>query len=962
MDTAFVPGSIIQCRGREWIVLNGSTSTDLIVRPASGSEQDITRIYVPLEKDEPKPATFNLPDVSQIGNHRKALLLRDALMLSLRRGAGPFRSFAQIAVEPRVYQLVPLMMALKQETIRLLIADGVGIGKTIEAGLILREMLDRGEIQRFTVICPPHLIEQWQSELKTHFNIDAVAVTSSHARKLEQNLQADQSIFSAYPYTIVSIDYIKIEEHSHKFLKDCPEFCIIDEAHACVSQGRGNHVRYKLIKELSDDPSRHLILLTATPHSGNKDAFANLLALLKPEFGDINDLLDKPNQLKTLREQSLSQHIVQRMREDVVKWDTGATRAFPKLYKDITRDVHYLLKSKSREFYNDVLNYCLGCVQAAGKDEGKRHKSAFGTLAIMRCVSSSPKAALRALKTRAGIEDYDVELNEKRTFDADADFDMVDDIEPTAIDDPVLDQLIREAQNLIDNSSHEQYKDFKYEALCKRIEQLLEHDFRPIVFCRYIATAEYLYEKLLAKYKRKYKGKEVVLKCVTGNLPPEERKKCIEELEIAYDEGQIPILIATDCLSEGINLQNAFNAVVHYDLSWNPTRHEQRDGRVDRFGQKSEFVHSSMVYGTNNAIDMSVIKVILEKAKTIKDSLGITISTPDDSKSIVNSLMSHVFSDKSESSDRARQLKLFDDFHDDSDLEEYWKIEEEKTKQIRSIFAQNALNPEEVLGEYEKTLKIMGTQEDVQWFTKNILTELCSTPMPIFQSGTCYQVPVESISEQDVRERLENEGIGGRTLNIDFDFPGHPRCLSLHRSHPVVAILADATLEKTLTAIQDERTALNLGRVGTWVIEGIKSVTTIALLRIRYRLTVIDKSFLVEEACTIGWNKKGDILNSEGALRLLKQDPIELRGKNEALEELLKRSRKYIQKALDELETKKQFISDFATQRAKILEDDHRRIRKASNPKRRSDGRYVTYSVSPLPVDIIGLYVLLPKI
>ena len=948
MSQQFVPGSIIQCRGREWIVLNGSTETDLRVRPASGSELDSTRIYVPLEKEPPRSATFNLPEISQVGNHRSAMMLRDALVLTLRRGAGPFRSFGQIAVEPRVYQLVPLMMALKQETIRLLIADGVGIGKTIEAGLILREMIDRGEIQRFTVICPPHLIEQWQSELKTHFHIDAVAVTSYNARKLEQNLQADQSIFLAYPYTIVSIDYIKNEEHKNKFLNTCPVFCIIDEAHACVSQGRGNQQRYALIKNLREETSRHLVLLTATPHSGKQNAFANLLALLKPEFGQIIDLMKSPEQLKALREKSLSQHIVQRMREDVVKWDVGATRAFPKLFKDIPRDVQYLLKSKSREFYTNVLSYCLGCVESAGKDENKRHKSVFGTLAIMRCVASSPKAALRALKTRAGIEDYDVELNEKRTFDADADFDIVDDIEPTVIDDPNLDNLIKEAQDLIDNSSNAQCKDFKFEALIKRIDELLEHDFRPIVFCRYIATAEYLFEKLQTKYK-KYKGKEICLKCVTGNLPPDERKECIENLEIAYDDGKIPILIATDCLSEGINLQNAFNAVIHYDLSWNPTRHEQRDGRVDRFGQKSEFVHSSMVYGSNNAIDISVLKVILEKAKTIKDSLGITISTPDDSSSVVNSLMAHIFSKEPDNTKQPVQLNLFDD----DNLESYWIIEEEKTRQIRSIFAQNALDPEEVLHEYNKSLTIMGTQADVQRFTRQILSELGSTPKRVFQSDSCYEVPLASISEPDVRERLETEGIAGKSLYIDFDFPGHPRCLSLHRSHPFVSILAETTLEKTLTSETGEsRTALSLGRVGTWEVDGISSVTTIVLLRIRYQLTVIDKSFLVEEACTIGWNKK-TTLDAETALTLLKKP-----SDNNVSDT------RYIQKALDEIKTtKKSFIEDFAKQRAEMLEEDHRRIRKASNPKRRSDGKNVTYSVAPhLPVDIIGLFVLLPKL
>jgi SNF2 family DNA or RNA helicase len=109
------------------------------------------------------------PSGDRPGPREAALLLRDALKLSLRRGAGPFRGAGRINFEPRAYQLAPLMMALRQETVRLLIADDVGIGKTIEAGLILRELIDRGAIERFAVLCPPHLVDQWTVELQAKF-------------------------------------------------------------------------------------------------------------------------------------------------------------------------------------------------------------------------------------------------------------------------------------------------------------------------------------------------------------------------------------------------------------------------------------------------------------------------------------------------------------------------------------------------------------------------------------------------------------------------------------------------------------------------------------------------------------------------------------------------------------------------------------------------------------------------
>jgi len=141
------------------------------------------------------------------------LLLRDALRLKLRATAGPFRSFGNIAVEPRAYQLVPLLMALKLQPVRLLIADDVGIGKTIEAGLIIRELIDRGEISRFSVLCPPHLVDQWVQELQERFHLSAVAVTSTSVSKLERETPPGQSLFVHYKAHVISLDFIKSDRH-----------------------------------------------------------------------------------------------------------------------------------------------------------------------------------------------------------------------------------------------------------------------------------------------------------------------------------------------------------------------------------------------------------------------------------------------------------------------------------------------------------------------------------------------------------------------------------------------------------------------------------------------------------------------------------------------------------------------------------------------------------------------------
>ncbi|MBK6531772.1 MAG: hypothetical protein IPF99_19830 [Deltaproteobacteria bacterium] len=178
----FSPGSLVRARGREWIVLNGSDADILRVRPVSGSEEDQTFLHLGLEPEPVTEATF--PADAEADREFTARRPSSAtpLLLLACRGAGPFRAAGQIAVEPRAYQLVPLLMALKLDVVRLLVADDVGVGKTIGGRLIARELLDRGDITRFAVLCPPHLVDQWTTELEARFHLRAVPVTAHGAR------------------------------------------------------------------------------------------------------------------------------------------------------------------------------------------------------------------------------------------------------------------------------------------------------------------------------------------------------------------------------------------------------------------------------------------------------------------------------------------------------------------------------------------------------------------------------------------------------------------------------------------------------------------------------------------------------------------------------------------------------------------------------------------------------------
>ena len=216
-EVEFNPGTLVKIRGREWILEACDIEDCIKLRPLGGTDSDVQIIMPSIEDIELESATFPVPDSSKPGSYSSALLLRNALRLKLTNAAGPFRSLGHVAVEPRSYQLVPLLMALKQNPVRLLIADDVGIGKTIEAGLIVKELLERGEITKFIVLCSPHLVEQWVTELKEHFNIDAVGITARSIKTLGKEVPPTMMFFDHYPASVISLDYIKADDHAEWF-------------------------------------------------------------------------------------------------------------------------------------------------------------------------------------------------------------------------------------------------------------------------------------------------------------------------------------------------------------------------------------------------------------------------------------------------------------------------------------------------------------------------------------------------------------------------------------------------------------------------------------------------------------------------------------------------------------------------------------------------------------------------
>lgn len=918
MTMRFAPGDLVRARGREWVALPSRQDGILALRPLSGGENDTVILDPALELLPVEPARFDLPADAAATVQSKAALLADAMRLTLRRGAGPFRSAAQLAFEPRTYQLVPLLMALRLPVPRLLIADDVGIGKTIEAGLILRELMDRGEVDAFSVLCPPHLVEQWVGELKDRFGIEAVAVTSGTASRLERGLPLTQSLFDAYPFTVVSLDYIKAEKRREGFARTCPDFVIVDEAHACVGTHKGRQQRFELLSGLALNPDRRMILLTATPHSGDEEAFSRLLSLIEPSFAAAN--FDDAR----YRER-LARHYVQRRRIDLTSGDWDEDRAFP---KHDTTEFPYRLSKAHLEFQEAALDYCLGIVSRAGSGQRERRLAFWGTLALMRCVGSSPAAALSALRNRVSNES---DRLEPQIFDEDGDEEDAVDLEPgTAFQiDPELRSLVTRAEHLADEA------DPKLTALVDALTPLIKKGANPVVFCRYLATAEHVRNGLRKAFPK------LMIEAVTGVLTPDERRDRVADMTPADEEKQAPrILVATDCLSEGINLQQLFDAVVHYDLSWNPTRHQQREGRVDRFGQPAELVRSIMMFSPDSAIDGAVLDVILRKANKIRKTTGVTVPLPDERGPVTDALMASMILRRGTHQQLSLDLRLDDGTRA---MEASWRDAEENEKKSRARFAQNAMRPQEIAPEWQKVRTLLGSPADARQFVERAMARF---GVPLEARKTVLLAHVDAL-EAGLRGRLAEHALNG-SVRLATAEPAPSGTALLTRTHPLTATLAEALVEASLDP--EALAGLGIGRVGAWPTVAVRQVTRVALLRIRFKLTVHarkERLLLAEEAALVAI-QGGQVVAAGKAVRELLNAP--------ATADLAPAARdRFIVGAKEELPSLlKGPIADFVHSRAEELMADHARLRAASGTASRVTVEAV------LPPDVIGLFALMP--
>ncbi len=934
------PGMLVEFRHRQWVVLPNEDTDIILLKPIGGSDAEITGVYRPLfiPTDQIVRADFPAPTSEDLSDFRSARMLYDAAKLSFRNASGPFRCMGKLSFRPRSYQVVPLVMALKQDVTRLLIADDVGIGKTIEALMILKEFMERGEISRFAVICLPHLCEQWQSELKDKLDIDAVIFRSSNIALLERQVSGDISVFEHFPYQILSVDYIKLPDRMGRremFIHNCPEFVIVDEIHTCAQpSGKGDQLRYELLRKISAVPERHLVFLTATPHSGKDEEFRSIIGLLNPEFAKIDIA-----QMSKYQRQQLAQHFVQRKRENLKRWRKNSNEHNPFPDRE-SKELNYTFSPAYIQVYEELKTFAQGKLQDNKLTDTKTRMRFWAALSLLRGLMSSPAAGVSMLENRKAkeIQIEDIDDNEDYFFREKLfDKGWADDVEiqlkeKTEKEKNSLDILIDKVKALstadwkLQSAIHILTQWIKGEKI-ETEGQIQKLIFHPIIFCKYIHTAKYLGEQL-----KNYFRDKVQIMVVTSELADEERR---ERIQLIHPD-KPHILVATDCLSEGINLQELFNAVLHYDLPWNPNRIEQRDGRVDRFGQKSPLIKTYTLVGENNPIDSAIFKVLYKKIYEIRNSIGVSISLGEEGQSVMENIITEVFQNSEENG----QLNLWaDQFYTE-------EIEKLKTKAegLRSIFAHENVKAEEIEKELKEVDEAIGDVKTVENFVVQAIHFLGGLCRPVQKEDfVCFTVDLTNLPGH-LSQLLPKKGCN---LTITFESPTPAGMVYIGRNHRFVEQLCQYIMYLAFEK-NTGNNSLKVARSAVIQTDSVGSQTTLIQFRVRNVIREIGslRETIAEEVFLWGYNA-GQILPYEECKQLLLTAQSAANLAQEIQIADFKREE-------NRFKEKSAAFQQVAVERAEHLVEAHGRFRTLVGGKRYE-------KVEPvLPPDILGVYILKP--
>ncbi|MBI5380184.1 MAG: DEAD/DEAH box helicase, partial [Nitrospirae bacterium] len=568
-------------------------------------------------------------------------LVSEAYRIRLAHLFDPLLAVHTSMLEPLPHQITGVYgEMLPRQPLRFLLADDPGAGKTIMAGLLVKELRMRGDVDRCLIVCPGNLVEQWQDEMRDRFQLDFEPVT-------RQRLEEVPEAFQRYPLVLCRLDQLSRNEEIQAKLRDDRldwDLIIADEAHKMSAHVFGGEIketkRYKLGKLLGR-LTRHFLLLTATPHNGKEEDFQLFMALLDADrfegrFRDGVHVVDPSDLMRRL------------VKEQLLKFD--GTPLFPERW---AYTVNYRLSELEAQLYREVTDYVREGMNLADRltQEGEARRGnlvGWALTILQRRLASSPQAIAESLRRRR--ERLERRLREEQLLRRGAEGVMdttggLEDLapeEPEDLDDAPADEVEIAEEELVDQASAARtiaeleaeirtLKDLEALAQCVRrsgtdrkweeLSTLLQnnaemfetsgHRRKLVLFTEHRDTLTYLADKIRALL-----GRPEAVITIHGGMGREERRKAQQRF---IQDKDVQILVATDAAGEGINLQRA-HLMVNYDLPWNPNRLEQRFGRIHRIGQ-TEVCHLWNLVAAETR-EGEVYYRLLEKLREEREALG----------------------------------------------------------------------------------------------------------------------------------------------------------------------------------------------------------------------------------------------------------------------------------------------------------------------------------------------------
>lgn len=683
-------GNLVRVRDRFWVV-ESVVASDPVSAP-NGLAVDVPPTHhaiklVPIDdKGGPDPLTVYwevepgteirpqsaLPDPAQgLDDAETFSAFLDAVRWGAVASADPsaFQAPFRAGIDIEDYQLLPLVKALTMPRVTMLIADDVGLGKTIEAGLIAEELVLRNQVKKILVICPPSLCGKWKAEMGEKFGLGFEVIDTDYVRRLRRERGVAVNPFRSHPRIIVSMEWVKFDSQMRWFREFLPpdpniyprafDLLIVDEAHqiapAAVGRYAKDSLRTRAVRELAPH-FEHRLFLTATPHNGYPESFQSLLELLDPNrFAKGVPAPDRDRDAVMVRR--LKSHLRRLLPEAGSRLPERRIRA---IEVDFSQD--------EREMFG-LLDEYAAARRATSADQAEQAAARFITLLLKKRLLSSPMAFKHTLDqhiqtmNRASARRATAEAIEEAAAALDAE----------AEDDDTLDELTHQALAVAASAlpapgvdeevllARLRARALPYRSPTKVLEQLREradknyrrpdtktkrlldwiggvcypdgvwNNERVIVFTEYRATLNYLHEMLTAEHPDRPPMRDRV-EVFHGSLGTDERERIIREFNYNPAATKVRILLATDAASEGIDLHRQCHRLVHVEIPFNPNRMEQRNGRVDRHGQKSprvEIHHFAGAPGGSSdgaaeaiGYDHTFLLRVAQKVDDIRDDLG----------------------------------------------------------------------------------------------------------------------------------------------------------------------------------------------------------------------------------------------------------------------------------------------------------------------------------------------------